>query len=129
MAFKRELGPRGATWYADNFEQDSEILKYANDIAEVTGLHGSCNIQVRKSSNGVRLLEINPRFSSLVAARSVCGFKDLEWSINLALGRKIVHDNSNYKKIRFQRYLHEMIDFGNGYKCVTEWTPNLLAVK
>lgn len=124
VAFKRKLGPVGTSWYADNTDQDAEVLAYAYKIIEASGLAGSCNIQVRKSSNGVKLLEINPRFSSLVAARAACGFRDLEWSLNLSLGRKIDKPGAPYKPIKFRRFFHEMIDFGSGYSLVQDWLPD-----
>lgn len=123
VAFKRELGPVGASWYADNFDQDKDVLQYVFQIAEVAGIKGSFNVQVRKSSRGVRLLEVNPRFSSLVAARAACGFKDLEWSIDTALKIKIGKPDDNYTPIKFRRFFHEMIDFGSGYAGVEQWLP------
>ncbi|RJQ30467.1 ATP-grasp domain-containing protein [Candidatus Parcubacteria bacterium] len=125
IAFKRELGPRGASWYADNLTDHEDLMEYASQIVKITELKGSCNIQVRKSSAGVRLLEINPRFSSLVAARAICGFKDLEWSLRLALDQKILKPDKTYKRIRFQRYLNELIDFGQGYGVIKEWIPRI----
>lgn len=127
IAFKRTLGPFGATWYAENFDQDREVLDYAYRIAKDTGMKGSCNIQVRKGNDGVRLLEINPRFSSLVAARAACGFKDLEWSIYTALNIKVSEPDYPYRKITFRRYLHELIDFGDGYIALDEWLPTHLS--
>jgi carbamoyl-phosphate synthase large subunit len=123
IAFKRKLGPFGATWYAENYDQDQEVLDYAYKIAEVSRLRGSCNIQVRKSNKGVRLLEINPRFSSLVAARAACGFKDLEWSICKALKIRVSKPDFPFRRLTFRRYLHELIDFGEGYIALGEWLP------
>ncbi len=129
IAFRRQLGPGGASWFANNFDQDHEVLEYAKKIAEFTRLSGSYNIQVRKSSNGVRLLEINSRFSSLAAARAACGFKDVEWSILTALKLKVEPPLNGYKSIRFRRYLHEVIDFGTGYTGIREWLPRHIALK
>ena len=123
IGFKRSLGPIGASWYAENIDQDEDVLNYAYKIAEASGLRGSCNIQVRKSSWGVRLLEINPRFSSLVAARAACGFRDLEWSIYTALGREIQRPRQPFTPVKFRRFLHELIDFGSGYAAIEQWLP------
>tara|TARA_B100000315_G_scaffold259160_1_gene313932 strand:- start:444 stop:863 length:420 start_codon:yes stop_codon:yes gene_type:complete len=124
IVFKRELGSGGASWHADNLYRHEDLLDYAYRIAEAIDLIGSCNIQVRKSSDGVRLLEINPRFSSLGAARTICGFKDLDWSLNLALKRKNPERVQNYKRIRFRRYLHELVDFGDGFEAISDWSPH-----
>jgi carbamoyl-phosphate synthase large subunit len=129
VSFKRDLGPVGASWYADNHTQATDVVDYAIRIAKETNLEGSCNVQVRKSSKGVRLLEINPRFSSLVAARAACGFKDLEWSLKIALNMDPCMDDAKYRKIRFRRYLNEMIDFGNGYQSISEWQPRVFQMK
>lgn len=127
VSFKRELGPVGNSWYADNHDQDKDVLSYCLKIAKDSGLRGSCNIQVRKSSQGVRLLEINPRFSSLVAARAICGFKDLEWSLRLALGEQVETPVETFRKVRFRRYFHELVDLGEGYAAPPEWQPKQLA--
>ncbi|MBN1574481.1 MAG: ATP-grasp domain-containing protein [Deltaproteobacteria bacterium] len=122
IAYERDLGPSGASWFAET-SSDKSVIDYALRIASLTGLKGSANIQVRKSSKGVRLLEINPRFSSLVAARAACGFIDLEWSLELALGIEPKKPDLPYKKIKFCRFLHELIDFGDGFTPIEEWSP------
>jgi carbamoyl-phosphate synthase large subunit len=122
IAFKRQLGPAGCSWYAENSE-DPEVLEYVCMVAALTGLRGSANVQVRKSRSGIFLLEINPRFSSLVAARAICGFRDVEWSIRLALGLEILSPSTTYRRIRFQRFFHEVVDCGHGFQAVTEWCP------
>jgi carbamoyl-phosphate synthase large subunit len=123
VAFRRQLGYGGASWYADNLDQDVEVLEYCRAVAEASGLQGSCNVQVRKSSRGVRLLEINPRFSSLVAARAACGFRDLEWSLKMALKTPFSTPPDSYRSLRFQRFVHEVIDFGCGYGELDAWRP------
>lgn len=123
LVFKRELGGSGNTWFAETSE-DASVVEYVAEVAQLTALRGSANIQVRKTVNGVRLLEINPRFSSLVAARAVCGFRDAEWSLEMALGLELSVPTYNYQHIRFRRYFHELIDFGDGYRALENWSPN-----
>jgi carbamoyl-phosphate synthase large subunit len=124
VAFKRNLGLTGASWYAE-ISDDPDVLLYAKKIADHICPQGSINIQVRKSSHGVRLLEINPRFSSLTAARAICGFRDAEWSLELALGTLSQQNSPKIKKIRFKRYIGELIDFGNGFRSIPAWeSPN-----
>ena len=122
IAFKRDLGPVGCSWFAET-STDESVLDYAMRIAQLSGLKGSANIQVRKSSEGVRLLEVNPRFSSLVAARAACGFRDAEWSVELALGRCPEKPDGCFRHIRFRRFFHELLDFGEGFRAVSEWSP------
>lgn len=122
IAFKRDLGPVGASWYAET-STDESVLDYATRIASSAGLRGSANVQARKSARGVRLLEVNSRFSSLVAARAACGFRDAEWSVALALGRRPEAPAGSYRHIRFRRFFHELVDFGAGFQAASEWRP------
>lgn len=122
ISFRRKLGRTGSSWFAEVVE-DPEVREYAERIARASGLRGSANIQVRKSSAGVRLLEINARFSSLAPARAAAGFRDVEWSLLLALGRTVEVPRGPYRRLRFHRFVHEMIDRGRGYSTVPEWSP------
>jgi carbamoyl-phosphate synthase large subunit len=122
IGFKRDLGPVGCSWFAET-SSDQSVLDYAMKIAQSSCLRGSANIQVRKSSRGVQLLEVNPRFSSLVAARAACGFRDAEWSVDLALGQNPERPNIPFKHIRFRRFFHEVVDFGEGFNAASEWAP------
>ena len=122
ICFRRELGPVGCSWFAESVDDDA-ILQYARQVAHAAQGNGAFNIQVRKSSKGVRLLEINPRFSSLVAARALCGFRDLEWSIELASGRVPAKPSEPFRHIGFRRFVHEVVDLGDGYGTVSAWSP------
>ncbi|MCC7418355.1 MAG: ATP-grasp domain-containing protein [Acidobacteria bacterium] len=124
MAFRRTLGPAGCSWSAETSE-DAEVLQYARAVASAAGLRGSANIQVRKGHAGVRLLEINPRFSSLAAARALCGFADVEWSLAVATGRRPAMPPA-YRTLRFRRFIDEMIDIGGGFGVVADWRPRAL---
>lgn len=126
ISFKRDLGPVGCTWYAQVL-QDPEVLDYAIQIAELTDVVGSVNVQVRKNNTGVKLLEINPRFSSLASARAKANFNDVLWSLKMALGMNLdLNFQENlYKRISFQRFISEFVDEGEGLKEVKEWKPNL----
>jgi carbamoyl-phosphate synthase large subunit len=121
IAFRRRLGRTGSSWFAQRAE-DADVLEYAEKIARASRLQGSANIQVRKSSEGVRLLEINARFSSLAPARAFAGFRDVEWSIVQALGGRPKFPVEGYRSIRFHRFVHEMIDVGEGYVTVPQWS-------
>ncbi|MFZ5803173.1 MAG: ATP-grasp domain-containing protein [Candidatus Omnitrophota bacterium] len=115
IAFRRDLGPVGCSWFAET-DPDPEVLDYSEKLVSATGLKGAANFQIRKTSKGARLLEINPRFSSLVMARALCGFKDLEWALAEAFGKAVRLPRAPYKKLRFQRFFHEMVDDGQGYR-------------
>jgi len=129
IAFRRVIQPPlGCSWYAETSENEA-VFDYAREVARASGVRGSVNIQVRHSSEGVRLLEINPRFSSLVAARAAAGFRDAEWTVNTVLGRPVDPLPSTYRSIRFQRFAHEMVDTGSGYRAVEAWQPKVEAAQ
>ena len=125
IAFKRQLGPGGCSWYAETC-QDPEVLQYAETIMLASGLQGSANIQLRKTKRGPRLLEINPRFSSLVAARALAGFVDVEWSVCQALKLPMLEPVKPFKSLKYQRYVNELVAFEDDYRAVKEWMPAVL---
>jgi carbamoyl-phosphate synthase large subunit len=90
IIIKREL-MGSQTGYGEimyNLEIDSLLHK----IADKLNLNGSINVQLRITSKGPVVFEINPRFSSTIRFRHLFGFKDLEWSIEDELNIPI----SNY---------------------------------
>jgi carbamoyl-phosphate synthase large subunit len=87
IIIKREL-IGGFTGYGEVIA-NKEIDKLLNDVAEKLNLIGSINIQLRLTSKGPVVFEINPRFSSTVRFRHLLGFKDLEWSIEDKIGLPI----------------------------------------
>ena len=126
IAFKREIHPinSGCSWFAE-LDQVPEVTQYAMQVARSIGALGSINVQLRLTREGPRLLEVNPRFSSLVAARAACGFMDAEWSVLNALGINISSPQQPYKPIKFHRFLHEVVDYGDGYMGLSRWSPHL----
>jgi len=119
--FRRRLGPGGCSWHAET-NDDPSVEKYCRKIASHCAIYGSYNIQVRKSKEGVRLLEINPRFSSLVAARALSNFSDLEWAINQCFGCLDTDSIPKTRRITYQRYLSEVVDLGGGPSRVASWS-------
>lgn len=119
-AFKRDLGANGCSWFAE-LSSDEDVLNYTYNIVQSIKPCGSINLQVRKGSNGVKLLEINPRFSSLVAARALCGFTDIDWSLDLVLGSLSYLKPPIISPIRYQRFLSDLADFGEGFGRISAW--------
>jgi len=87
IILKREL-MGGFTGYGEVIA-NKEIDKLLHDIAEKLYLVGSINVQLRLTSKGPVVFEINPRFSSTVRFRHLFDFKDVEWSIEDKLGLPI----------------------------------------
>ncbi len=61
--------------------QDPEVEEVLIRIAEAINLVGSVNAQLRITTKGPTVFEINPRFSSTVRFRDLLGFKDVLWSV------------------------------------------------
>ena len=70
--------------------KDDAATKMCEKIAKGLDLRGSMNVQMRLTSKGPRVFEINPRFSSTVLMRHKLGFSDLLWAIDEAEG-KLIH--------------------------------------
>jgi carbamoyl-phosphate synthase large subunit len=87
IIMKREL-MGGFTGYGEVID-NKEIDRLLHDVAEKLHLIGSINIQLRLTSKGPVVFEINPRFSSTVRFRHLFDFKDVEWSIEDKLGLPI----------------------------------------
>jgi carbamoyl-phosphate synthase large subunit len=122
LTFRRELCGEGCSMKAETSD-DLAVADYCTRIGRAMRLRGAANVQVRKACFGVRLLEVNARFSSLVAARAAAGFRDAEWWLRLRLGMGIPAPPGVYRKLRFERYFHDLVDFGDGFKGVSEWSP------
>nr|WP_275580790.1 ATP-grasp domain-containing protein [Aquibacillus albus] len=87
IAFKRYLGFGSLSRYV-KLVNDEKIEQLSDEIAEVTNLRGSINVQVRKDKQGNYIpFEINPRLSSTVYFRHYFGFEDLKWWIDMYQGK------------------------------------------
>lgn len=90
IILKREL-MGGFTGYGEVIE-NKVIEQLLHNLAEKLQLTGSINVQLRLTSKGPVIFEINPRFSSTVRFRDLLGFKDIQWSIEDMMGIPV----SNY---------------------------------
>jgi carbamoyl-phosphate synthase large subunit len=126
LSFRRELCGEGCSMKAETSD-DVTVADYCSRIGRAMHLHGAANVQVRKTNSGVRLLEVNARFSSLVAARAAAGFRDAEWWLRLRLGMSIPAPGA-HRQLRFERFFHDLVDFGDGFQAVSEWSPRQQSV-
>ena len=92
LIIKRELS--GGFTSKGEVVENVEIDNYINKIGESMKLDGVMNIQLRLTSAGPLIFEINPRLSSTLVFRDKLGFKDLEWWLLSNLDKKI----SAYRK-------------------------------
>ena len=67
---------------AATVEDRPDITGLLARLAEAARLEGAINVQLRVTTDGPMIFEINPRFSSTVKMRHMLGFQDLVWLIN-----------------------------------------------
>ena len=88
--------------------ENMEITEYVRKIIESWNVCGAYNIQLRLTTDGPKLFEINPRISSTVVFRDKLGFEDFKWWVldvldmkipdyrGVAVGTKIYRGNAEY---------------------------------
>lgn len=69
--------------------QDPDVLVMCEQIANGLALAGSMNVQLRLTTAGPRVFEINPRISSTVMMRNLLGFSDVVWPLDELAGKPI----------------------------------------
>ena len=84
------------------------ITKLLIDFAKKIDLFGSINVQLKITSKGPVIFEVNPRFSGTVYMRHLLGFDDLKWILNYKMNKKNFFTN-NLRKKRIVRLSHEFI--------------------
>lgn len=104
IIFKRKLF-NGTTVSAE-VTFDEEISKVCQTIGKRLPVEGSLNVQMRKKNGVPHVFEINPRYSSTVYIRALCGFNDVEMGISHILNEK-VNFSPDIKKYRVLRYWEE----------------------
>jgi len=89
--------------------ENASIKKYILEISEKLNLIGSMNLQLRMTTRGPVLFEINPRFSSTVVFREKMGFSDLYWALESQLGNKLGDYTPPKAGLKFYRGIQEYI--------------------
>lgn len=84
LVLRRKL--QGGLTVSGEVVDHAEIVKYVEIIANVLNLEGVMNIQLRLTTSGPLLFEINPRLSSTLVFRDKMGFSDLRWWLTDMLG-------------------------------------------
>lgn len=91
IIFRRKLS--GGLTVSGEVVYNKFIEEYIRSIAGIMDLCGVFNIQLRLTSNGPLLFEINPRLSSTLVFRDMLGFADLRWwlsdTIDLPVNKKL----------------------------------------
>ncbi|MBR8834767.1 MAG: ATP-grasp domain-containing protein [Stigonema ocellatum SAG 48.90 = DSM 106950] len=88
LALKRSLS--GGLSYRMESDQNTEACDIAIQAAKAMGLIGAVNVQMRLTSDGFKVFEINPRFSSATCVRANFGLNEPELTIrHFVLGEEI----------------------------------------
>ena len=87
---------------------NDELARESVDFAKKIDLFGSINVQLKITSKGPVIFEVNPRFSGTVYMRHLLGFDDLKWILNYKMNKKNFFTN-NLRKKRIVRLSHEFI--------------------
>ncbi|KAB8321055.1 ATP-grasp domain-containing protein [Tolypothrix campylonemoides VB511288] len=88
LALKRSLS--GGLSYRMESDQNTEACDIAIQAAKAMGLIGAANVQMRLTSTGFKVFEINPRFSSATCVRANFGLNEPELTIrHFVLGEEI----------------------------------------
>ena len=106
VAFRRLIGFGGTTKIAQLVKEEA-IVQLAERVARSIGVIGTLNLQMRKTSKGYFIFEINPRFSSTVYFRHYFGFRDVQWWLNVKRNNKINYKPLNFKGGVIARVLQE----------------------
>lgn len=68
---------------------NAEIESYIEEIISAFGVSGLFNVQLRLTSEGPKLFEVNPRVSSTVVFRDKVGFQDFKWWFSELIGLEV----------------------------------------
>lgn len=107
IVFRRKL-TGGISIYGEVIE-NPEIEEILKKLALNLNLKGSINVQLKMTTKGPVIFEINPRFSSTLVFRDLLGFKDLIWSLYEKKGFSPEDYHPPNKGIKFFRGSREYV--------------------
>ena len=107
IIFRRKLF--GGLTGSGEVVEDGAIGQLLGIVARRLHLRGSVNVQLRKTTRGPVIFEINPRFSSTVMFRHRLGFTDLLWSLQEARGQFPLAQSTPAVGVKFYRVGTEVI--------------------
>ena len=89
---------------------DPELEHAAGRCAQVAGIRGVANVQLRRDTDGTpRLLEINPRFPGTLAVTIASGVNLPELALADALGEQLPEDAGDFTPVGMVRMLADMV--------------------
>lgn len=88
---------------------DKEISETANDIAAKLNLVGPWNVQIMKTKNGPKLIEINPRFAGTLSLVIASGLNFVDIAVKIFKKEEIKQSDLKYEKnLIVTRYNEEL---------------------
>ena len=108
IAFRRELGFGGMSRYVE-LVTDSCLGEISGKIAHMFDLRGSVNVQMRKRGEEYYVFEINPRISSTVGFRTMLGFNDVSWWLDMYEGNAVPQFEVPKEKVYGVRTVEEKV--------------------
>jgi len=88
MTLRRKLSPDGFTDKAEVVDT-AEFAQVLDDLCRLFNPIGPTNFQFRRSAEGLKLLEINPRISSSTSIRAAFGYNESVMALDYFLGGRV----------------------------------------
>ncbi len=110
LSMRRSLSRDGFTETAEVVTDDQEFLAATARLSQLFLPLGPTNFQFRQTSNGLRLLEINPRISSSTAIRAAFGYNEAQMAVEFFLEGRAPTD-IQVKRGSAVRYVEEIIEY------------------
>ncbi|SRR6266545_2322191 len=76
ITMRRDL--RDGNTFRAYVRDEPAVREKAREVAEALGAHGPANFQLRSTSGGAKIFEINARFSGTTPIRAAMGFNEVE---------------------------------------------------
>jgi carbamoyl-phosphate synthase large subunit len=86
-----------------------EVTQACEKLAIALGAHGAINIQCRLTSDGVKVFEINPRFSGTTSIRAMMGYNEPDILLRRHIFGERIEKNFAYRSGTVLRNLTETI--------------------
>ena len=88
MTLRRKLSPDGFTDRAEVIIEDQEFIEAVKQLCSTFTPIGPTNFQFRRTKDGLKLLEINPRISSSTSIRAAFGYNESLMAVNYFIDRQ-----------------------------------------
>jgi carbamoyl-phosphate synthase large subunit len=112
MTLRRKLSRDGFTDRAEVIIEDQEFKKAVEQLCLTFSPIGPTNFQFRRTKDGLKLLEINPRISSSTSIRAAFGYNESIMAVNYFIDRQEPEQKA-FLPGKAIRYMDEAIFYEN----------------